>query len=169
MNVFEAVHHRRSIRKYTDAPVSDETVETLLKAAMSAPSAGNAQPWQFVVITDREILNRVPDVHPYAAMAKQAPVGILICGDLRLEKYPGNWVADCSAATQNLLLAAHASGLGAVWTGVYPQQDRIEGFRKLLGLPDQVIPLAFVPVGYPDQRLMPEDRFRKDRIHRNGW
>jgi len=122
-----------------------------------------------VVITDREILNRVPDVHPYAAMAKQAPVGILICGDLRLEKYPGNWVADCSAATQNLLLAAHASGLGAVWTGVYPQQDRIEGFRKLLGLPDQVIPLAFVPVGYPDQRLMPEDRFRKDRIHRNGW
>lgn len=169
MNIFEAVHHRRSIRKYTDAPVSDETVETLLKAAMSAPSAGNAQPWQFVVITDREILNRVPDVHPYAAMAKQAPVGILICGDLRLEKYPGNWVADCSAATQNLLLAAHASGLGAVWTGVYPQQDRIEGFRKLLGLPDQVIPLAFVPVGYPDQRLMPEDRFRKDRIHRNGW
>jgi len=169
LNIFEAVHHRRSIRKYTDAPVSDETVETLLKAAMSAPSAGNAQPWQFVVITDREILNRVPDVHPYAAMAKQAPVGILICGDLRLEKYPGNWVADCSAATQNLLLAAHASGLGAVWTGVYPQQDRIEGFRKLLGLPDQVIPLAFVPVGYPDQRLMPEDRFRKDRIHRNGW
>lgn len=169
MDVFEAIHHRRSIRKYTDAPVSEAVVETILKAAMSAPSAGNAQPWRFVVITDRKILNRVPDVHPYASMARQAQVGILVCGDLRLEKYPGNWIADCSAATQNLLLAACAEGLGAVWTGVYPQEDRIKGFQKLLNLPEQVVPLAFVPMGHPDQRLPPEDRFRKDRVHRNGW
>lgn len=169
MEVMEAIHTRRSIRKFQQKAVPDDLVTDLLAAAMSAPSAGNQQPWQFVVITDREILGKVPGLNPYAAMAKDAPLAILICGDLALEKFPGYWVQDCSAATQNLLLAAHCKGLGAVWTGIYPLDDRVEGFMKLCNLPEKVIPLALVVIGYPAQTLPPEDRLRKDRVHRNLW
>jgi nitroreductase len=136
---------------------------------MSAPSAGNQQPWQFVVITDAQILDQVPTIHPYAAMAKGAPLAILVCGDRTLEKYPGYWVQDCSAAVQNLLLAAHGKGLGAVWTGIYPLSDRVAKFKELCLLPEQVIPLALVVIGYPAQTLAAEDRFRTDRVHRNTW
>jgi nitroreductase len=169
MDIIEAIHTRRSIRKFQRKPVPDALVKDLLAAAMSAPSAGNQQPWQFVVITDPEILGKVPAINPYAAMAKDAPLAILICGDLTLEKYPGYWVQDCSAATQNLLLAAHGGGLGAVWTGIFPLSDRVEGFKQLCRLPEQVIPLALVVIGYPAQSLQPQDRFREDRVHRNNW
>jgi nitroreductase len=169
MDVMEAIHTRRSIRKFQQKLVPDELVKELLSAAMSAPSAGNQQPWHFVVITDQEILGRVPGLNPYAAMAREAPLAILVCAELALEKYPGYWVQDCSAATQNLLLAAHGKGLGAVWTGITPMPDRVEGFKKLCNLPEKVIPLALVVVGYPAQTLKPEDRFRADRVHRNTW
>jgi nitroreductase len=169
MDVMEAIHTRRSIRKFQQKAVPDDLVRDLLAAAMSAPSAGNQQPWQFVIITDREILGKVPGLNPYAAMAKDAPLAILICGDLALEKFPGYWVQDCSAATQNLLLAAHGKGLGAVWTGIYPTNDRVEGFMKLCNLPEKVIPLALVAIGYPAQTLQREDRFRADRIHLDLW
>ena len=169
MDVMEAIHTRRSIRKFQRKPVPDELVKDLLAAAMSAPSAGNAQPWHFVVITDPAILAKVPDINPYAAMAREAPLAILICGDLALEKYAGYWVQDCSAATQNILLAAHGMGLGAVWTGVTPMEDRVEKFRILCNLPNTVIPLALVVMGYPAQTLKPADRFRLDRVHRDTW
>jgi nitroreductase len=169
MDVMEAIHTRRSIRKFQQKAVPDDLVRDLLAAAMSAPSAGNQQPWQFVIITDREILGKVPGLNPYAAMAKDAPLAILICGDLALEKFPGYWVQDCSAATQNLLLAAHGKGLGAVWTGIYPTNDRVEGFTKLCNLPEKVIPLALVVIGYPAQTLQREDRFQVDRVHRDLW
>jgi nitroreductase len=169
MDVIAAIKTRRSIRKFQQKAVPDDLVMDLLAAAMSAPSAGNQQPWHFVVITDREILGKVPGLNPYAAMAKDAPLAILICGDLALEKFPGYWVQDCSAATQNLLLAAHGKGLGAVWTGIYPLDDRVEGFRRLCSLPGKVIPLALVVIGYPAQTLPPEDRLRADRVHRNLW
>jgi nitroreductase len=169
MDVIEAIHTRRSIRKFQQKPVPEDLVKELLAAAMSAPSAGNQQPWQFVVITDREILGKVPDIHPYAAMAKDAPLAILISGDLTLEKFAGYWVQDCSAAAQNLLLAAHGKGLGAVWTGIYPLTDRVEKFKKLCKLPEKVVPLALVVIGYPAQTLKREDRFRGDRVHRNTW
>ncbi len=169
MDVIEAIHTRRSIRKFQQKPVPDDLVHDLLAAAMSAPSAGNQQPWHFLVITDPQTLGKVPAINPYAAMAKGAPLGILICGDLELEKYPGYWVQDCSAAVQNLLLAAHGKGLGAVWTGIYPLNDRVEGFKKLCHLPEKVIPLALVVIGYPAQTLSAEDRFRADRVHRNNW
>jgi len=136
---------------------------------MSAPSACNAQPWQFVVIRDRKILKEVPRINPYAAMAEHAPLAILVCGDVSLEISAGYWVVDCAAAVQNLLLAAHTLGLGAVWTGVYPQQDRIEGFRNLLNLPQQVIPHSLIPMGYPAEEPADEDRFRPDRVHLDGW
>jgi len=136
---------------------------------MSAPSAGNRQPWHFMVITEREILNRVPDINSHAAMAREAPAAILVCGDLNLKYYPGSWVLDCSAAVQNLLLAAHAMGMGAVWTGIYPRRERIEGFRRLMGLPEHIVPLAFVPLGYPAQELPRENRYKEERVHYNRW
>jgi nitroreductase len=169
MDVMEAIHTRRSIRKFQQQPVSNELVKEVLAAAMSAPSAGNQQPWHFIIITDRDNLGSVAGINPYAAMAREAPLGILICADLALEKYPGYWVQDCSAAIQNMLLAAHGKGLGAVWTGIYPLQDRVEGFKRLCNLPEKVIPLGLVVMGYPAQTLKPENRFRADRIHRNTW
>ncbi|MEW6754349.1 MAG: nitroreductase family protein [Candidatus Latescibacterota bacterium] len=169
MDALEAIHTRRSIREYQDRPVPDELVEQILHAAMMAPSAGNARPWQFVVITDPQLKAQIPRIHPHASMAAQAPVSVLVCGDPDLEKYPGNWVADCSAATQNLLLAAHALGLGSVWTGVYPEKDRMAAFRALLGLPARLIPLALLPVGYPAEPSGRAERFDRDKVHRNGW
>ncbi len=169
MDAMEAILGRRSIRIYTDTEVPEHTVENLLKAAMAAPSAGNQQPWHFVVVDSRELLEKVTTVHPHAQMAAKAPLGILICGDPSLEKHKGYWVQDCSAATENLLLAAHAIGLGAVWTGVHPREERAEGFRKLLGIPDGIVPFAFVVIGYPAENKLPSERYNPDRVSRNGW
>ncbi|HSB78956.1 MAG TPA: nitroreductase family protein [Candidatus Methylomirabilis sp.] len=169
MDALEAILTRRSIRRYTGKPVPDEQIRTLLEAAMSAPSAGNEQPWQFIVITERRILDMIPTFHPYADMLREASVAILVCGDVDLERYKGSWVQDCSAATQNLLLAAHAKGLGAVWVGIYPKDDRVQRIQKLLDLPAHVIPLALVPIGYPAERIPRMDRFDATRIHSNGW
>ncbi|MFA6107994.1 MAG: nitroreductase family protein [Candidatus Latescibacterota bacterium] len=169
MEAMEAIHTRRSIREFTAQPLATELVDELVGAAMMAPSAGNARPWQFIVIDDPAVKREIPRIHPYAAMAVDAPVSILVCGDLSKEKYPGNWVADCSAATQNLLLAAHAKGVGGVWTGVYPDEARIKAFRQLLGLPEQVVPLALLPIGYPTHPPGRQDRFERAKIHRNRW
>lgn len=136
---------------------------------MSAPSAGNEQPWQFVVITDRRTLDAIPRIHPYAEMAAEAAVAVLVCGDKRLEKHKGFWVQDCSAAVQNILIAARALGLGAVWCGIYPREGRVAGFRKLLSLPPEVIPLALVPVGWPAEVKPPAERFDERRIRYNRW
>jgi nitroreductase len=167
MDALEAIHTRRSIRTFDGAPVSPEQIEVLLRAAMAAPSAGNAQPWRFVVVTDRAILDRIPDIHPYAAMARTAPAGILVLGDASLEKYPGYWVLDCAAAIQNLLLAARATGLGAVWTGVYPTSERVAAFSRLFALPGHVTPHSFVVVGHPAQEPGPVDRFNPSRVDEN--
>lgn len=169
MDALEAIHGRRSIRRYTAQAVPEDVIETLLRAAMAAPSAGNQQPWHFVVLDDRQTLEAIPQYHPYSAMLKEAPLAIVICGDERLEKHKGYWVQDCSAATQNLLLAAHAQGLGAVWLGVYPVMERVAKTQELLGLPPQVIPLAIVSVGYPAEQKGPADRFNPSRVHRNRW
>lgn len=169
MELFEALYTRRSIRKYTEDSVSEEAVRELLSAAMSAPSAGNAQPWQFVVITDRDLLAKLSQVHPYAGMVKQAPVSILVCGDLRQEKFSGYWVVDCAAAVQNLLLAVHGLGLGAVWTGVYPQQERLDAVRSIMGLPEHIVPHSLIPLGHPAESSKKVDRFKEERVHYNGW
>jgi len=169
MDAMKAILSRRSIRSYTDKPVSDAVVRELLEAAMSAPSAGNEQPWHFIVITDRAILDEIPKIHPYAGMLAQAPVAIMVCGDQRLEKYAGYWVQDCAAATENLLLAAHAKGLGAVWLGVYPTEDRVKGLRKLMGVPDDVVPFSIISVGYPAEEKPPADRYDDARVHHDRW
>jgi len=169
MDALQTILSRRSIRLYTPEPVSEAMVNDLLRAAMSAPSAGNQQPWQFVVIRERQKLDSIPVFHPYAEMVKSASVAVLVCGDMRLEKNKGYWVQDCSAATQNLLLAAHAQGLGAVWVGVYPSEERLEGFRKLLEIPEEIIPFALVPVGYPAESKPPSNRYEPSRIHNDHW
>ncbi len=169
MDALEAIRTRRSVRRFTVEPVTEDQLETLLRAAMSAPSAGNQQPWHFIVVDDRALLDRIPEFSPYASMCRQAPLGILVCGDTTLEKHPGYWIQDCSAATQNLLLAAHALGLGAVWTGVHPREERSRSFRDLLKLPDHIMPLAFIVIGHPAERPQPQDRFRPERIRRNRW
>jgi len=169
MDAMQAILSRRSIRRYTDKPVSDEVVEQLLKSAMSAPSAGNEQPWHFVVIRDRQILNEIPKIHPYSGMLKEAPLAILICGDESLQKYKGYWVQDCSAATENLLIAVNALGLGGVWLGVYPIEDRVVGIRKLLGMPESVIPFALISISYPAEQKPPADRYDESRVHHDRW
>jgi len=136
---------------------------------MSAPSAGNQQPWQFVVIRDRQILDAIPQIHPYSGMIRQATVAILVCGDRQVEKHSGYWVQDCAAATENLLLAVHAKGLAAVWLGCYPREDRVAGLRKLLGLPEHVVPMALIPIGHPNEKKGREDRYRADRVHYDRW
>ncbi|OHB70232.1 MAG: NADH dehydrogenase [Planctomycetes bacterium RBG_13_63_9] len=169
MDALEAIRTRRSIRKYRSEAVPDELIRQLLAAAMSAPSARNAQPWQFVVIRDRGLLDEIPRISPNAAMAGQAPLAILICGDLGLEKSPGYWPVDCAAAAENLLLAAHALGLGAVWTGVYPRQPRIEGLRRLLGVPEGVVPHSLIVLGYPAEQPPSPDRYLPERVHQDRW
>jgi nitroreductase len=168
-DVLRFLQKRRSIRRYKDAPVSNAQVETLLRAAMAAPSAGNEQAWAFVVIRDRTHLEQVTEIHPYAQMCRDAPLAILVCGDLAREKHKGMWVQDCSAATQNLLLAAAHIGLGACWCAAHPRPDREAGFRKLCKLPDSIVPFAVVAVGVPDEAKGPADYYDPERVHRETW
>lgn len=167
MDAMQAILTRQSIRKYTDQKIPDEMVEQLLKAAMRAPSANNFQPWHFVVINERQILDRIPQFHAYSSMLYFASLAIAVCGDSKIQ--PGYWVQDCSAATENILLAAHASGLGAVWLGIYPQELRVKGLRELLNLPENIIPLSLVSLGYPAASKPVENRYNATRVHYNQW
>ena len=169
METLTAIARRRSVRRFTSAEVTPEQVDTLLRAAMAAPSAGNQQPWRFIVVRDRKILDAVPDFHPYCAMIKQVGVAVVVCGDTSVQKYPGYWVQDCSAAIQNLLLAATDLGLGAVWTGIHPDGPREEGCRKLFKLPPDVIPLAVIPVGVPEKEPAAVDRYIPDFVFADTW
>ncbi len=165
----DAILTRRSIRKFTEQEVTEEQLTSILKAAMAAPSAGNAQPWQFIVIRDKITMEAVTGFHPYAKMLPEASVAVVVCGDLSLEKFEGFWVQDCSAAIQNILLQVTALGLGAVWLGVHPIQERVVGARELFGIPTNVIPLAIIPIGYPNESKESVDRYQADRIHDERW
>jgi nitroreductase len=169
MDAMEVILARRSIRSYTSQPVPKEVIEELLKAGMAAPSADNKQPWHFVVIDDGKILNQIPKFHPYSKMLKEASVAILVCGHVKSEKHKGFWVQDCSAATQNILLAVEALGLGAVWLGIYPQEDLEDGIKKLLELPEHIVPLSLIPVGYKGEHKPPAERYDASRVHHNKW
>jgi nitroreductase len=170
METLEAIFTRRSVRKYTPQTIPDELVIELLAASMQAPSAGNQQPWHFILVTDRDQLASLDDVLPDGKMLKNAPIGIVICADLELEQYPGYWVQDCSNAAMSILLAAHDRGLGAVWVGVYPVEERVVNLKQILGLPASVIPLNVIPLGYPAATHEPVDRrYNEARLHRNRW
>lgn len=166
MNV---ILNRKSIRRYKDIKVSDDIVEELLRAGMQAPSAANEQPWEFVVLRDKEIMKKITEFHPYSRMLLNADLAIVVCGDKGKELLKDFWVQDCSAATENILLAAEDKGLGAVWLGVYPIENIVDALKKLLGLPESVIPLSIIPVGYPDEQRVTVSRFNKARIHYNRW
>lgn len=169
METLKAISTRRSIRQFTSQEISEDLVEKILRAGMQAPSARNYQPWHFTVITDRKLLDKIPQVHPYAKMMYQATLAILVCGDLKLEKSVEYCAINCSAATQNILLAAHDLGLGAVWLGVYPREERIKGLAKVFNLPDHIVPISLIACGYPAEKIDAEDRFKKERVHRNEW
>ena len=169
MDTYETIMTRRSVRKFTSGEVGDDLVEKLLRAAMQAPSANNGQPWHFIVIRNQAILDEIPTFHPFAQMVKQAPLAILVCADTRDARSPDYWVLDCSAATENLLLAAHALDLGAVWLGIHPRQERMEKIIPLVNLPEGVKPLALVAIGVPAEHHPFVDRFKPERIHHDTW
>jgi nitroreductase len=166
----DAILSRRSIRKYTKEPVSESDIKELLEAAMSAPSAGNEQPWHFIVIRDRKILDEIPKFHQYAQMLKQAPVAILVCADMSNLKYESKfWAQDCSAATQNILIAAQDKGLGAVWLGIYPDEEKVSKVAKLVGTPEHITPFSMISIGHPGETKPRANRFDESRIHYNFW
>lgn len=167
-----AIMTRTSVRSYTADSVSQADVQTLLRAAMAAPTAVNKQPWRFVVITDSTLRRQLADSIESMAMIAKAPVAIAVCGDLgaAMEGYGRDfWIQDCSAATENLLVAANALGLGAVWCGVYPIPNKVAVVKSLLKLPEQVVPLCVVPVGHPAGQNQPKDKWRADNVHYNTW
>ena len=161
------------MRQYTEQDISTEDITQLLRAAMRAPSAVNQQPWECVVLRDRERMREITRFHPYAQMLEQAACAIAVCGNLqrqpgRMADY-GFWVQDCSAATQNLLLEAVHLGIGAVWLGVYPIEERVKGIQALLGLPEHILPLSVVALGYPAQQPQPMDTYRPEYVHWERW
>lgn len=162
---------RKSVRNFTQEGVNDEILLELVRAGMAAPSARNLQPWAFIIVTERKVLDLLAERLPYAKMLFEAPAAIIVCGDLSKagDSPEGYWVQDCSAATQNILLAAEALGLGAVWTGVYPRNDRIAIVKEVLRLPESVTPLNVIPVGYPKGEHHPKDKFNETNIHWQGW
>ena len=179
-SALEVIASRKSVRSYTDQPVSDEQVETMLRAAMAAPTGMNVQPWRFVVVRDQAVKEKLAG--PRGGMIAQAPVVFVICGETTLMRKPfgqpdaeavevenGNWTQDCSAATENLLLAAEALGLGAVWTAAHPYADRVNPIREALGLPENVTPLCVVPCGYPAGDDQPKDKWKPENIHYDKW
>ncbi|MFP4529413.1 MAG: nitroreductase family protein [Candidatus Kapaibacterium sp.] len=173
MNAIDAILNRKSVRNFIpDRPVSDEHMDTLLRAGMAAPSAMNKQPWSFISIDDRETLDRLGRALPYCKMIHKASAAIVVCAhpdwsieDMKLEYA----IIDACAATENILIAAEALGLGAVWTAVYPRKDRMDPARAILGIPENVIPLNVIPIGWPDGSEQPKEKFKEDRIHQNKW
>lgn len=170
--VLDAISSRTSVRSFEKRAVGADTVELLLRAAMAAPSARNRQPWAFIVVDDPKLLGELADSLPYAKMAARAPLAVVVCGVLTESGGASNhgwWVQDAAAATENLLLAAHAVGLGAVWTGVYSYEDRVRAVRNVLGLPRSVVPLNVIPVGYPAENPVPKQKWDPSKVRRNGW
>ena len=165
----EEIFERRSIRKYKDKKVEAEKINKLLEAGVAAPSAGNEQPWHFVVIKDRERLDHLAEIHSYAKMLKDAPLAIAVCADLDKQKYQGFWVQDCSAAIQNILLEAEALDLGSVWLGCHPAEAREKAVSEYLEVPENIKTLSLVAVGYPAEEKGRVDRLNDDIIHYEKW
>jgi len=163
----DTIFARRSIRKYTTKPVSENDIKTMLEAAMAAPSSSNRKPWHFVVVTDRQILDNLARVHPYGKMLFEAPLCIAVCGDKTIS--PSAWIQDCSASTENLLLAAVALDLGAVWLGVHPREGRVGPIRKVLNIPETIVPLNLISIGHPAEEKEPRTQYDELRVHHEQW
>lgn len=172
LNTMDCILSRTSVRSYAARKVEENVLTDILRAGMASPSALNRQPWEFIVITNPEILKKMADALPYAKMVQHAPLAVIVCGDLtkRLEGDAADfWIQDVSAVTQNMLLAAHSFGVGAVWTGVYPVAERVKALQKLFALPPHIVPLNVIPMGYPDGATSPKDKWNPEKIHREKW
>jgi nitroreductase len=170
MELYEGLLTRRSIRKYTGEVIEKDKILALIRAGMYAPSANNKRPWHFIIIDDREIMKRIMEAHPYASMLSEASHAIAVCGDDSLQNGVDYYKFDCSNASQNILLAAHSMGLGAVWLAVEPRAERIAAIVRILGLPPGIHPVSLISVGVPVS--IPSnipDRFEESKIRMNRW
>jgi nitroreductase len=159
---------RRSIRSWTDEPLTEQERKTILEAAMNAPSAADARPWHFVTVDDPEIICQFTELGGTEMLADSSCL-FMVCGDQSKEIYPGFWPQDCSCAAQNMQLAAHDIGLGCVWIAIYPLEERVQKCRETLGIPDHITPFALLAMGVPNEVLPPEVRFEAGRVHQNKW
>ena len=170
--VLNTIQTRASVRQFTGEKISNEQIETLLRCAMSAPTALNKQPWAFIVITEDTLLSKMGEAFPFSRCGNGAACAFVMCGDLSKAiegDGQGFWINDVSAATENLLLAAHAMDLGGVWTGVYPNPQRTAEVQEMLGLPENIIPMCIVPIGVPAEQPAVKDKFKQENIHFNRW
>jgi nitroreductase len=171
LDALTAILTRRSIRDYTPHPVPEEMIKLLLEAGQAAPSAFNKRSTEFVVVNDKKVLEEIAKVNPASLQLKKATMAIVVCGNQPKQKFKdqGYWQLDGAVASENILIAAHALGLGAVWTAIYPYPDRIPKVQKILNLPPEVIPLNVIPVGYPAEKKMRENLYDASRVHNNKW
>jgi nitroreductase len=164
--VLNFITSRRSIRNFTSEPVSEEDLMIILKSAMAAPSARNVQPWSFVTVQDRNTLNKLSEAHPYGKMLSEATLAIAVTGASEKTDW---WTQDCSAATQNILLAASGLGLGSVWLGVHPRPDRVKALREILGIPQEIQVLSLVAIGHPTEKRPGRTQYDPEKVHRDKW
>lgn len=169
MDAIEALLTRRSVRKYNQKEISRDLLEELIRCGMYAPSACNKRPWHFIILSNKNVLNQITAFHPHAQMLKDAACAILVCGDETKAHTKDYWPVDCSAATQNILLAAHALGLGACWVGIYPREERIKNMKQLLNLPEHIHAFSLISIGYSADNQTQPNRFDPSMIHLNAW
>ncbi len=171
MNIEDGILTRRSVRKFQpNNRLSKKDTDELLNMAMHAPSAHNSQPWEFIVVDDQNLFNKIMAIHPYSSFLKDASAAIIVCGNLKEQYNENYWMGDCAAATENLLLGAHGKGLGSCWCGIYPVEERMKAFHHLLQMPEHIQPFSMVVLGYAaDEPKQPKDRFKEHKIHNNMW
>lgn len=170
--VISTILDRKSVRQFLDKPIEETKIELIIRAGMSAPSARNRQPWKFFAVDDKDLLSELAEGLPYAKMLADAPLGIVVCGDIRDKEditAQNFWVQDCAAAVENILIAVEALGLGAVWTACYPKPERVEVPQKVLNMPEGIIPLCVIPVGYPAFDTPAKDKWNENNFIRNKW
>lgn len=164
------IHSRKSVRSFTEQSVDREMLVDIIKAGMAAPTGMDRRPWEFIIVEDSALLNQMAEGLPNAKFLVASPAAIVVCGNMNQDMGGSSyWYLDCSAATQNILLAIEAMGLGGTWTGVYPSEDRMKVVSDALNLPEHIGALCVIPIGYPTGHETPKDKYNADKIHINKW
>lgn len=171
MDLLQGLMTRRSVRQFArNRSVPKQDMKEILEAAMYAPSGRNTQPWEFIVVDDKELCKKIIEIHPYSVHLNDSGLAVIVCGDLKAQMDEDYWSVDCAAATENLLLACHAKGLGSCWCSIYPNKERLTKFSNLLNLPPRIQPFSLVVIGYPStEPKQPNDRYKPSKIHHNGY